>query len=104
VCLPLGSVVLPGRADAVRVSGRVHARRAGHVDAALARWPAIELRRYWARSPAELCALVTGLLAVELERVLRSAARRVGRWRVAPWFRGVHVLGQGYVSIVVGGV
>lgn len=40
-------MVLPGRADAegIAAAGRVNARCARHVLAALGRWPAIEMRR-----------------------------------------------------------
>ena len=38
------AAVLPGHSDAIRVTGWVQARCAGHVDAALARWPAIVRR------------------------------------------------------------
>lgn len=102
------SAVLSGSADAVRVARRVNARRAGHVNTTFARWPAIEVRRDWPWSPAELGALVTRLFTVEPERVLRPAT--LGTWlRVAVrlWrlcvsaHRYVRIVGAVYVRLVV---
>jgi hypothetical protein len=50
-CFAFGSAVLPG--SAYTTFGRVHARRARHVDATFARWPAIEARSDWSWAPAE---------------------------------------------------
>jgi hypothetical protein len=53
------SAVLPGQANAIRVTGRIYTGCARHVDAALARWPAIEVRRNRPRpaclDPGRLC-------------------------------------------------
>jgi hypothetical protein len=69
--------VLSGPSDPI--DWRIHARRAGHVLAALARWPAIELRSDWTRPPGELGAEITGLFAGEPERILRPQVSNNGR-------------------------
>ena len=73
--------VLAGPTDAA--DWRVHARCAGHVLAAFARWPAIEMWRDWAWTPRKLGTEVTALFAGELKRILRPAARRLWRRWIA---------------------
>ena len=69
--LTLGSAVLPG--SAYVTGGRVHARRAGHVDAALGGWAAVEMRRHEPRAPTKFGDLVA-LVAGQREWVLAVTA------------------------------
>jgi hypothetical protein len=66
-----GSVVLPGPTDAT--ARCLHARRAGHLDAAFGRWPAIGPRRDRSMSVGQFSALVTGLFAVQAVWILWPA-------------------------------
>ena len=81
----------PGSTDAER--WRIETGCAALIDAALGRWPTIEVRRDRTRTEREFGALVAGEVTVQQVRVLRRVMPRCAELVGHPFLIGIRVAG-----------